>query len=112
MISKLIYLANYAGTLRTILGILTLVLIGMAPFASAPTETTGWPLITTIVAPSFFVMMLFLLPLDMMMTLIFMSDREGAARQRLKWIAIVEGGLMLILVLAWLPIVLRLLGVF
>ena len=111
MIANLAHAANYIGTLRTMLGILVLVVAGMAPWASEPTAFTGWVLITTVVAPAFFAMLLFVLPLDVMMTLIFMSDREGKAKQRLKRIAVLESVLLLLLIGAWLPLVLQLLQI-
>lgn len=90
------------GPLRIGLTILVLTLIGMAPFASEA-SFSGWGVIVGTVAPSLTIIMLFVLPLDMMMSGIFMTDTEGAKRLRYWRILALELILIIALVLAWKP---------
>jgi hypothetical protein len=97
------------GFLRAVLIATTVLLIFLAPFAGGHTQTSGWPLITTLLAPIFFVIYVFVLSLDMLMTRVFMSGSSGAARQRYRTIIRSEGLLLVILLLSWMPFVLELL---
>lgn len=99
---------NYLGPMRVALALFTFTLIGMAPFASGA-SLSGWGAVVGIVAPSLTVIMLFVLPLDMMMSRIFMSDAEGAQRLRYRRILWLELFLFLALLVAWGPFIANLL---
>ena len=96
------------GFLRAALMLTAVVLIFLAPFAGGHVQTSGWPLVTTLLAPVCFVMFVFLLCLDMLMTRVFMSGSSDAARQRFTMIFRSEALLLLILLLSWAPFALEL----
>ncbi len=89
---------------------LVLLVSAAAPFSEGPAAYSGWRLATTVIAPALFVMLVFLLPLDMMMSAVFMSGREPATRTRFRRIILAELTLLAIMALSWLPFVLRLLN--
>ena len=106
---RLRHLADMFGALRVLLVLCVVALIVAAPFSGGPAHTTGWPLVGGVIAPTLFVIMAFVLPLDITMTLVFMSDRRGAQRRRLLRIAQTEAVLLVAMLAAWTPLVLRLL---
>jgi hypothetical protein len=97
------------GFLRATLMLSTVLLIFLAPFAGGHIQTSGWPLITTLLAPVFFAIFIFVLCLDMLMTRVFMSGSSDAERQRLTMIFRSEALLLLVLLVSWAPFVLALL---
>ena len=106
---RLRHLVVMFGTLRVLLVLCVVTLIVAAPFSDGPAYTTGWPLVGSVIAPTLFVIMAFVLPLDITMTLVFMSDRHGPERRRLLRIAQTEAVLLVAMLAAWTPLVLRLL---
>lgn len=107
-------IANYLsriGFLRAVLMLVTVLLIFVSPFAGGHIQTSGWPLITTLVAPVFFVIIAFVLCLDMLMTRVFMSGCSDAEHRRLGMIIRSEAVLLLVLLASWSPFVLTLLRV-
>ena len=107
--NRLRHLVSMFGTLRVLLVICVIALIVAAPFSEGPTVSTGWPLVRSVIAPTLFVIMAFVLPLDITMTLVFMADRQGPERRRLRRIAQTEAALLVAMVVAWIPLVMRLL---
>jgi hypothetical protein len=97
------------GYLRAALMIGTLLVVALSPFAGGHIQTSGWPMITTLIAPVCFVMLVFVLSLDMLMTRVFMSGSSGTERQRLVVILRSEALLLFILVASWAPFVMSLL---
>ena len=97
------------GALRVLLVIGIVALIIAAPFSDGPIYSTGWALVRSVIAPTLFVIMAFVLPLDITMTLVFMSDRQGPDRRRLRRIAQTETVLLVAMLIAWTPFVIRLL---
>ena len=97
------------GFLRATLMLTTVLLIFLAPFAGGHIQTSGWPMVTTLLAPVFFAMFIFVLCLDILMTRIFMLGCSNAERQRLTMIFRSEALLLLILLASWAPFVLALL---
>jgi len=100
---------RWIGFLRTTLMLTTVLLVFLAPFAGGHIQTSGWPLVTTLLAPVCFAMLIFVLCLDMLMTRVFMSGNSDAERQRLTMIFRSEGLLLLVLLVSWAPFVLALL---
>ena len=92
------------------LAVLVLVVCAAAPFSDGPTIYSGWRLATTVVAPAVFVMLVFVLPLDMIMSAVFMSGGSSARRGRFRRIIAVELVLLALMVVTWLPFVIRLLN--
>ena len=101
--------ARMFGTLRLLLAVGVVALIIAAPFSDVPAYSTGWPLVRGVIAPTLFVIMVFVVPLDITMTLVFMSDRQGAERRRLRLVAQTEAVLLVAMLVAWTPLVMRLL---
>ena len=97
------------GFLRATLMLTTVLLIFLAPFAGGHIQTSGWPMVTTLLAPVFFAMFIFVLCLDILMTRVFMLGCSDAERQRLTMIFRSETLLLLILLVSWAPFVLALL---
>ena len=48
-------------------------------------------------------MVFFVVPLDMLMTRIYMTDKHGAQRARYRRILVAEAAALLLLVAAWAP---------
>ena len=96
------------GFLRAVLMFVTVLLILLSPLAGGHIQTSGWSLITTLVAPVSFVIFAFLLCLDMIMTRVFMSGSDHAERQRLTVVLRSEAVLLVVLLLSWAPFVLAL----
>ena len=97
------------GPLRTALGVLTLITAGAAPFAGGEVHYTGWRLFPSVIAPTFMLTLLFVLPLDALMARIFMSDADATQRGRYRAIIRIELVLFILLLLAWSPIIFALL---
>ena len=97
------------GFLRALLMFVTVLLVFLSPFAGGHIQTSGWPLITTLVGPVSFVIFSFVLCLDMLMTRVFMSGTADAERRRLSLILRSEAVLLLILLASWTPFMLELL---
>ncbi len=109
MIQTIRCLAAELGALRLLLGALVLLVSAAAPFSDGPVVYSGWRLATTMIAPALFVMLAFLLPLDMIMSAVFMSGGNPVRRARFRRIIAVELVLLVAMTAAWLPFVLRLL---
>ena len=65
---------------------------------------------TTLVAPPLAVMMAFVVPLDMLMSRIYMADKQGAERARFRRILAAEAFAFVLLVAAWTPFFVALLS--
>ena len=105
-------IANFlrrVGFLRAVLMIVTVVLVLLSPFAGGYVQTSGWALLTTLIAPVCFVIFAFVLCLDMLMTRVFMSGSANDERRRFVLILRCEAVLLGILLLSWMPFVLELL---
>ena len=99
------------GVLRGLLYLITVVLVLLAPFSGGQLEWTTWGVITTLIAPAMFVIVLFVLPLEITMTRIFMSAVEAPDRARLSRVQKTTIAMFVVLVLAWAPYVYSLLSV-
>ena len=97
------------GFLRAVMMAVVLVLACLAPFAGGHAQTSGWPLVTTVLAPVLFVVFTFVLLLDMLMTWLFVTQHEGDERQRLVMILRSEAVVLGVLLAAWSPLVWKLL---
>ncbi len=89
--------------------VIVLLLIVMGPISGGEARNSGFALFTGVVAPSFYVIMLFVLPLDMTMSRVFMGEAQGDERARYRFIIRLELVLLALMLLAWLPFILRLL---
>ncbi len=98
------------GTLRIALCAVVVALIAAAPFSGGQARFEGLAFVLTVLAPALFVMFVFILALDLVMTRIFLVDAKGDTRRRLRRVLRVEGVLFAGLLLAWAPLVIRLLA--
>ena len=101
------------GLLRVLLVLLAVLVIFAAPVVQGVTEPLegDWRFLVSIVSPSLFGMLLFVIPLDLLMLLVFRTAAGDAGRRRnylrLVWF---EGAIWLGMVAAWLPLLLSLLN--
>jgi hypothetical protein len=97
---------RYFGALRAVLAILVLAMAVTGPVADVHGSVRGWGLYVNVIAPAFSMILLFILPLDMIMTRVFMNNSEHAdGQRRYRHILWAEIGLLLTLLAAWLPFV-------
>lgn len=101
--SKIARVLGSLGLLRTMLAVTTILLILAAPYAREETDYSAWAIMRGTVAPALMVIVAFVLPLDITMSRIFMSDGTGA--DRYKRIIRVECLLLAALLLTWTPII-------
>lgn len=90
------------GPFRVTLAAATALLILAAPFALGEAQYHDWRILPTVVAPVFAVMLMFLLPLDMLMSWIF-ARADPQRAPRLKAVIRTEIALIAMLSLAWWP---------
>ena len=98
------------GVLRGMLVLIVIILILLGPFSGGEVKPTGISMLMTVVAPAFYVIMLFVLPLDITMSRVFMSDKEGDERARFQFIIRAEIALFVLMLLSWFPFVYGLLA--
>ena len=91
--------------------LIALALIVIGPFAGGPVRFDGLAVIPTLVAPAFYVIVIFVLPLDMTMSWVFSTDAVPAERRRLRQAVALEGILLIAMLAAWAPFVLQLIRV-
>lgn len=94
------------GVLRTLLAIVILWFVVSAPFAGEIVYS-GWSIVPTLLVPVLVPIVFFVLPMDIIMSRIIMSD--GEARARLKAVILTDVVLLVVLFVAWLPYFARLL---
>lgn len=99
------------GALRLMLIGLSAFLMLLGPVSGGEVSFEGIALFTTLLAPTFYVVMVFVLPLDMTMTRVFMSDASEEKRTQLRRVIMTEAVLLAFMLLAWLPFVLKLLRI-
>jgi len=96
------------GPMRIALLAITAFLIACAPFAGTGPVYAGWQFVPTVLAPVLAPIMLFVLPLEMTMSRLFMADEGEAGKQRYRRIIRIELFGFALLVLSWLPYLVRL----
>ena len=99
----LVKLAQRFGLLRTLLVLSTVVLAAVSPFALKAGSIEESGLFLPAIAPSLVVILIFVIPLDMAMTRIFMSAANDENRARLSFVIKSEGVLLLLLLATWIP---------
>lgn len=88
---------------------IVLLLIVMGPISGGEARVSGFALFTSVVAPAFYVIMLFVLPLDITMSRVFMGEAQGEEKLRYRFIIRLELVLLALMLLAWLPFIVKLL---
>lgn len=102
-------LFKYLGPLRSGLTILTLTVMAAAPFADGTVHMHDWRLFPSVIAPTIVMMLAFTFPLDLTMTRIFMEDAGPEERRRLAGIMRFEAVLLVLMLVAWTPFMLKVL---
>ena len=100
---------KHLGPLRSGLAILTFMVIAAAPFADGTVHMHDWRLFPSVIAPTIVMMLVFTFPLDLTMTRIFMQDAEPDERRRLAGVMRFEGVLLVLMLAAWTPFMLKVL---
>ena len=95
------------GTLRLLMMLVAVMCIAAAPFANGATYTRDWRLLPTVIAPSIMMMLVFAIPLDVCMARIFMTAADLDEQARLRHAIYVELVVLVALVLAWTPFMLK-----
>lgn len=80
---------------------------GVSPYLHAPFGTV-W---ATLIAPPLAVMMIFVVPLDMLMSRIYMTGKQGVKRARYRRILAAEALALALLIAVWTPFFASLLSI-
>ena len=99
----MIQIFSYVGALRAMLYILVLMLTVSALFSFGETHKSGLMMFPTLIAPVLVPMFFFVIPLDMTMCKIMMSDKSEQSRKRYKNMIWLDLAALAILFVAWLP---------
>lgn len=99
----LVKLIRFLGPLRFALTLLIVLVILDAPFARTQVETDLVGFVRSVLMPTFMVMLVFTLALDITMTRVFMLDTTGDRRQRYWRIIGLELALLVLMTAAWMP---------
>lgn len=91
------------GVLRCLLIVAVLLSIAVAPFADGTERLSGWAIVPTVVGPTVMMIVLFVLPLDIVMSRVFMIDSDEAGRRRYRRIITTELLAFAAILGAWLP---------
>ncbi len=91
------------GALRVTLLLTILALLFAAPAPGTRPDYHGWGMIPTLILPTLTPIMFMVLLLDVMMSAVFMVDKRGAERARLKYIVLLELLLAVTLMVVWYP---------
>ena len=91
------------GALRILLVVLSLVLLFARPSPGTRPVFHGWGMTPTLIVPTLMPIVFMVLLLDVMMSAVFMLDKRGAERARLKYIVFLELLLAVTLMVVWYP---------
>jgi len=93
------------GVLRSLLIGAVILSILAAPFADGTERLRGWAIVPTVIGPTVMMIVVFVLPLDIVMSRVFMIDCEPAGRRRFRRIITTELVALIAVVGAWLPFI-------
>lgn len=94
---------THLGTLRVMLVLAALALLFSAPSPGTRPVYHGWGMIATLIVPTLVPIVFMVLLLDIMMSTVFMVDKRGAERLRLKHIVFLQLLLAATLMVVWYP---------
>lgn len=106
---RLARFCNYVGLLRAMLYTLMIILGGAAFFSSGGMQTTGLMIFPTLIAPALVPMLVFVIPLDVVMCKIMMSDKGATERRRYNNVIKLDLTFLVVLLAVWFPFYQRLL---
>jgi Na+-driven multidrug efflux pump len=96
------------GPLRVMLAVLAIISIVFTPDAGTSVVYSGWGLFHTVLVPILAPLIFMVLMLDVMMSRIWMTDKQGAERKRFVTIIMIDLVLGLGILIVWLPFLLAL----
>jgi hypothetical protein len=105
----LINFCRRIGALRCGLATITILVVSAAPFADGTVHMHDWRIFPSVIAPALMMILVFALTLDITMARTFMTDANEDKRGRLRTAIRFEAFLLLLMLLAWLPFVLKVL---
>ena len=91
------------GTLRIVLALTVVVMLFASPAPGTHPVYHGWGMIPTLIVPTLAPIVFMVLLLDAMMSAVFMVDKRGAERARLKYIVFLHLLLAATLIAVWYP---------
>ncbi len=91
------------GPLRAALVAAALVLLVLRPAPGTPAVLSGWAIVPTLAAPVTAPLVFMMLLLDAIMSAVFMTDKEGLARQRYGRLVAIDLALALVTFFWWWP---------
>jgi hypothetical protein len=91
------------GALRIMLVILALALLFAAPAPGTRPDYHGWGMVPTLIVPTLVPIVFMVLLLDVMMSAVFMVDKRGPERARLKYIIFLQLLIAATLMVVWYP---------
>ena len=97
------------GVLRSLLITAAVLVVGAAPFADGSVYMHDWRLLTSVIAPTVMMMLVFAIPLDITMGRVFMADAGAEERARLKFAIRADVVALFAMCLAWAPFMLKVL---
>lgn len=95
------------GALRSLLVLLTVLLIVAMPFADVSQAPSGWGVLRSAVLPAAGPIVFMVLMLDLLMCQVFKADAGEARRADLRFISKIYWVLAAVLLLVWLPVFLK-----
>ncbi len=99
----LLHIFASLGSLRVTLVVVALVLLLAVPKPGTHPEFHGWGMVPTLIVPTLMPMVFMVMLLDVMMSAVFMVDKRGAERVRLRYIVFMELLLAITLMVVWYP---------
>ena len=95
------------GPQRIALTIMVLLVIVMSPLADLENAYEGWKVIPSVVAPSLVPILIFVVTLDIIMSLVFRLDKNQEQRARYNYIIISHLIILVCMIAAWVPYMLQ-----
>lgn len=97
------------GVLRTSLLVSTAIITPIGPFVDGTVYLHDWRLLPSVIAPSLMLILAFVLPLEIVMSSIFMTDADPEKKDRLASAIKAESILFVVMIAAWTPFMFKVL---
>ncbi|AGA34650.1 hypothetical protein TVNIR_3013 [Thioalkalivibrio nitratireducens DSM 14787] len=95
------------GVLRSLLLLAAAFVMLVAPLAYDGVHLHDWRLLPSVVAPAVMMVLVFVILLDMLMSRVFMADADGEDRARLAAVIWTEAVVLVAMIVAWSPFLVR-----
>ncbi|MCG6886486.1 MAG: hypothetical protein LJE74_04700 [Proteobacteria bacterium] len=90
--------------LRVVLLLGAIITIFLRPEIGTPVAYEGWGIVSSLLAPVLAPLFFMVLMLDALMSRVWMSEAEGAERDRLQLVVRIDMTIGVLLLIAWLPL--------